>query len=64
MDSALSEHGNLQLMWQLLHDASWRLPTAELDLLWTDALGDSDPMQVGIKVITSRGMGLLVDGSN
>lgn len=45
MDSALSEHGNLQLMWQLLHDASWRLPTAELDLLWTDALGDSDPMQ-------------------
>lgn len=36
--------GNVMLMWQLLHDPHWRLPTAEAEIMWQDALGLSSPM--------------------
>jgi hypothetical protein len=29
---------NLALLWQLLHDPNWRLPSAEADALWQDAI--------------------------
>ncbi len=37
---------NLPLVWALLYDPDWRLPTADAEAAWADALGDTDPMQV------------------
>lgn len=47
MDAALGQQDNLALMWHLLYDAGWQLPTAELEAQWKDALGETDPLQVG-----------------
>jgi hypothetical protein len=45
MEAALSQHANLALVWHLLYDATWQLPTQELEAAWRDALGETDPMQ-------------------
>ena len=34
---------NLALIWNLLYDPEWRLPTRALELQWTDAVGQSNP---------------------
>ena len=39
--------GNDRMAWELLYDLRWRLPTEELDLAWSDALGSTSVMQVG-----------------
>ena len=39
--------GNDRMAWELLYDLRWRLPTEELDLAWSDALGTTSVMQVG-----------------
>lgn len=44
MDAALSQQANLALMWHLLYDPNWQLPTTELEAAWSDALGQTDPM--------------------
>ncbi|KAI8110839.1 hypothetical protein M9434_004413 [Picochlorum sp. BPE23] len=38
-----SEWDNLSLIWNLLYDPEWRLPTKVLEMQWDDALGKSDP---------------------
>lgn len=32
---------NESLMWELLYNLEWQMPMAELEKLWTDALGES-----------------------
>jgi hypothetical protein len=34
------------MMWHLLYDASWRLPTDTAEAAWRDALGETDVMKV------------------
>lgn len=36
--------GNLALMWQLLYDSTFHLPTDEAESSWKDAVGETDPM--------------------
>ena len=36
--------GNLVLMWQLLYDSTFHLPTDEAESSWKDAVGETDPM--------------------
>eukprot|EP00887_Chlorella_sp_A99_P001730 scaffold8.g1730.t1 len=38
------ETSNLALMWQLLYDPGWRLPSEDAELAWSDALGGTSVM--------------------
>lgn len=39
------QSGNDRMVWELLYDLKWQLPTSELELAWTDALGETNVMQ-------------------
>lgn len=32
---------NEGMVWELLYDNDWQLPSAAMDILWTDALGET-----------------------
>ena len=36
----------LQMIWELLHDPQWQLPSSDVEAHWKDALGESAVMQV------------------
>ena len=38
--------GRLALVWELLHDPAWRLPSADVEAAWDDAVGRSSVMTV------------------
>ena len=38
--------GRLALVWELLHDPAWRLPSADVEAAWYDAVGRSSVMAV------------------
>jgi len=38
--------GRLVLVWELLHDPAWRLPSADMEAAWDDAVGRSSVMAV------------------
>jgi len=38
--------GRLALVWELLHDPAWRLPSADVEAAWDDAVGRSSVMAV------------------
>ena len=37
---------NLRMVWELLHDSQWQLPSSDVEAQWKDALGESAVMQV------------------
>jgi hypothetical protein len=45
--SPANDWDNLSLMWNLLYDPYWRLPTKFLELQWEDAIGKSSLMETG-----------------
>lgn len=34
-------NSNEGMVWELLYDNNWQLPSAAMDVLWTDALGET-----------------------
>ena len=42
-NEGVGQWDNLSLIWNLLYDPEWRLPTKGLEMQWDDALGKSDP---------------------
>ena len=46
-DTGIPEaEGRLALVWELLHDPAWRLPSADVEAAWNDAVGQSSVMAV------------------
>lgn len=54
-----SEWDNLSLIWNLLYDPEWRLPTKVLETQWDDALGKSDPYLETVEEENNAGVKLL-----
>lgn len=48
-DAAARE--KLGMVWELLYDARWQLPTTAVEELWRDALGKTAVMQVGTTLV-------------
>ena len=42
--------GRLALVWELLHDPTWRLRSADVEAAWDDALGRSSVMTVSLSL--------------
>ena len=44
----------LRMVWELLHDPRWQLPSSDVEAHWKDALGESAVMQVQLHSKTSN----------
>lgn len=45
-EEAAMARANEGLMWELMYDLDWRLPSTDAEVLWQDACGATNVMQV------------------